>query len=457
MGDKKYLIINTEAFSGKLNSKIATLEDLPLFVKMFIARYKGEITTILDESSFIKTNFAVKETDKSQRTRRIKLLANCTRHRLALTGTFMSKSPVNAYDQVHFLYPDFFNKIFGSMFGFENVFCITVALKNARGRSVIIPKKTYFEIRNQLSRAYKRGGAQLLSMARISISKFHGITIDDIDYIIQNKQYKPFRDVTKLRKLIEPFTFTLKRKDVFDIDKDYYIYNPIKKPVTLSDKAKKIGNELIKVGFTDNLVLGKAAAMELLIRMQDICNGFEPIKNAYINEDGGEEYEISYKPFPENPKLDMLIALLNDIDIANNQCIIWCTRVNAFNSIEEALTKEDISFVSYYGKSSDKEKIDAQEKMLNNDARVFIANPHSASFGLNALRNVPYTIWYCMDSSTEKRYQAMMRVLRGESSHPKFAYEIFVEGSVEERIYEKLSIGMDLLDGDITEDMLNFR
>lgn len=442
----KYLIFPTQDFSGRTDKKTLTFNDLPDFVKLYIKKYNKDVFTVLDESSYIKTNMAVQDHKKSQRTQRIKMLSSHTKERLGMTGTFMSKSPVNAFDQVEFLNPGYF----GEMFSFAETYTITINLRIGRGRRITIPKKDYMEIRRKLSKAFYIGGHMLFSTARVSIMKFYGLSIPEIDHIVANKAYLPFMNMKQLDKSISGFTYKLKRSDVFDIENDYYIYNPIRKPVKLGAKAKKIANELIKVGFTDNLVLGKAAALELLVRLQDICNGFEPIKNV----DTGL---VSYEPLKENPKMDQLMELLDEIDVTNNQVIIWSTRVNAFEEIKQQLEKRDISTVVYYGKASADEKQDAQKQIIDRSAQVFLANPHSAAFGLNALRDIGYVIWYCMDSSVEKRYQATHRVLRGESTTPKFSYEIYVEKSVEERIYESLRVGKDLLDGDVSESTFWFK
>jgi SNF2 family DNA or RNA helicase len=208
--------------------------------------------------------------------------------------------------------------------------------------------------------------------------------------------------------------------------------------VTISKSAKKIANELIDLGFTDQLVLGKAPALELVIRLQDICNGFEPTK-----ED--KDSKVVYRPLADNPKLDELEELLDEIDTENNQVVVWCSRTNAFDSISARLDSMGIAHVRYSGSESKEQKKEAEEKFQSGEARVFLANQASAAFGLNCLKNCSYVIEYCNDASVERHHQAQHRVLRGQSKTPKFAYQIYVKGSVEERVIGALNVGQELL------------
>ena len=101
----KALIVSLESFQKG---------EIPEEVRKYILANNGNIFTILDESSKIKTNNPCKELKKSKRTQAI-LKLNKIGQRCILTGTFMSKSPVNAYDQMNFLCPGFFSE---SMYAF---------------------------------------------------------------------------------------------------------------------------------------------------------------------------------------------------------------------------------------------------------------------------------------------------------------------------------------------------
>lgn len=442
----KYLIIPTQHFSGSLKGqKYVSFSDLPNVVRMFVNYFKYRVFAVLDESSWVKQTQAVSEDKKSQRSRLIKTLSQYTESRAILTGTLKSKSPMNMIDQYKFLDPTLFPE---SMYEFAEHYCIMVSLRTARGRRVIISQKDYAAVRKRMANADRLGGDLQLEAAMCRITNEYGINEKKLKHIMEHRKYTPFINQGELMQRVKDFTMTVERKDVFDISYDKYIYEPIKQSVVLSKGAKKLANELIELGFTDSLVLGKAAALELVMRLQDICNGFEPIKTITPKIVKGVETEVdvvTYRALPENPKLDALEERLEQIDTEQNQVVIFCSRTNAFDSIAQRLESMGLSYVRYSGSESKAEKKGAESKYENGEARVFLANQASAAYGLNCMRNCNYVIEYCNDSSVERHHQAQHRVLRGQSMTPKFAYQIYVKGSVEERVIGALNVGQELI------------
>lgn len=443
----KYLIVPTQHFSGSLKGKkLVEFEDLPVLVQKFIVWARKRIFIIKDEVSWIKTTQPTTEEKKSQRTRLIKSLTPYSEARAILTGTLKSKSPMNIIDPYQFLDRSFFPE---SMYEFAEHYCIMVNLRTARGRRVIISQKDYKAVRKRMTNAWKFGGEAQLELVRRRLNVELGLREDKLDHILTNRQYTPFMHQEELMSRVAECTMTVERGDVFDISYDYYIYNPIKRPVQLGKAVKKIANELIDLGFTDQLVLGKAPALELVIRLQDLCNGFEPIKDE-------ETGTVTYRELAENPKLDELEELLEEIDTEKNQVVVWCARTNAFDSISKMLDKLGIPHVRYSGSESALKKKEAEELFGTGEARVFLANQASAAFGLNCLRDANYAIEYCNDSSVERHHQAQHRVLRGQSKTPKFAYQIYVQNSVEERVITALNVGQELLSSSNTKAVFKF-
>lgn len=444
----KYLIVPTQDFQGAYEGKTPKVTDLPLFVQWFLMHYDGNVQVHLDESSWIKTNSAMAEKKKSNRSAKIKLLGKLAKVKGAYTGTFISKSPVNAFDQVEFLLPGFFSE---GMFAFQERYCVLFNQRVNHGRrgfvrDVITPDK-YHSVRRRLASAYKNGGKERLEITRYKISTDDGISAECLDHIIQHKDYTPFRNLEHLWHRIADFTIKRRRSDVFDISRDHYMYNPIHCPVEISASAKTIGAKLIDVGFTDDFALGKAGKLELIHRLQDLCNGHEPIL-----ADAGKRV-VAHRKLPENPKLDMLMGKLEEIG-DENQVVVFSYRTLALDDIEQALNDAGIAYVRYEG--SDEQKAEAERKIESREARVMIANPSSAAFGLDCLRDINYTIWYCVGPSYETYYQALHRPLRGESTTAKFAYAIYVNNSVESKNWDALALGGDLTDADLTREELLF-
>jgi hypothetical protein len=164
----KWLVINTEAFSrkGLKQKKSVSFDDLPWVVRKFLSVFPQSFI-VLDECSKIKTNTPMKEANKSSRTRTIKLL-NKFGHRCIMTGTLMSKSPLNVVDPYNFLKEGYFPE---SMWALAETYCVMETIRVGRGRRVLISQKDYAMIRTRLKNAFIQGGEMQLEAAKESIFK----------------------------------------------------------------------------------------------------------------------------------------------------------------------------------------------------------------------------------------------------------------------------------------------
>jgi hypothetical protein len=465
--------------------------DLPAVVQRFLSAFPKAFV-ILDESSKIRCNHPAVEAKKSSRTRLIKLLGTYAAEKCILTATLESKSPVNMYDQFNFLKEDYFPE---SMYAFAERYCIMETLRFSQGRRVLITEDDYAKIRRRLIRAWQQGGKEQLSAAMESVFTDHAVSYDKQQHIMEHREYSPFINHHELLERIAPVTLRIKRKDIFDITHDQFVKQPIMRPVELAAEAKRVANELVKLGFTDNFTLGKAPALELLTRIQDVCNGFEPIHAEPIHaeaaraeagqtgeavhaesihaepghaeagrtgeagqaeETGGGDGQgkvITYRPFPENPKLDALMELLEEIDGENNQVVVWSSRKLLIRACADRFTAEGVSYVVYDGSAGKEEKKEAERKFVSGEARVFLANQASGAYGLNCLARCAYAVYICINDSVEQYYQSQHRILRGELKAPKFAYHIYTKGTVEERQQASLARGRELIEEENKPEM----
>ena len=466
--EQKFVIVNTEAFSkqGMKSMKQADLSvrDLPQVVQTFLSCVPDPFI-VLDESSRIKTNTPVSEEKKSTRTRLIKLLNNYG-DRMALTGTLMSKSPLNMIDQYQFLTSDAFQE---GMFAVAERYCVMMTLPTGRRATrVLLPehsgkedKNSWCGLRGRMARAYAVGGKTRLAISMGAISRELGISYENLMWIILHKKYKPFKDVAPLMKRYEYCTAVVSRDEAFDTRLEKYINHPIVRKVKMPEEAKKLYKQLVKLGFTDNLVLGKNAALELSQRLMDVCNGFEPISSCLSCDAEGKQEGIlrntcplhavcklpkaTYEPLKENPKLEAVMELVEEIDPEEHQIVIWACRTNFTELLKQTLEAAGIATCCFSGQQTPKEKKDTREGFMEGRYRVCIANQQSAAYGVNFMKNCDYTIYACSNSSVEYDYQSRHRFLRGATTRLKYAYRIYVEGSVEERIYSALDLGNELI------------
>jgi len=422
----EYLIVSTQTFGlGIKEHKVKGVGLLPLVVQLYLGQHKKNIFCVLDESSWIKANTPGKK-QLSARSLMIGMLGGLVANRAAGTGTMMSKSPMNMYDQYNFLKPGFF---YESRAEFFAKYTITKQYYySGRTATSAINKEEFADIKAYLSNpnwglSEFTGKDKDRDMNKIfTIATKYNITASDVEIIARSDRYWPYRNLDELYSRIEPYTVTVKREDIFDISKDKFVYAPIMKPVHLTAEQIRIYQKLVKDGFSEEFYLGKAQAAELNIRLQDICLGFEPLKD----EDG----VVTYRAFKENPKLEALMDLLDEID-ETEQVVIWCSRTNAIKSIAARLDKEKISYAFYTGAESKEEKSETERLIKEKKVRVFLGNIAAGSFGLNALKDCNYMVWYCTDDSPEKIHQAQHRILRGESKTLKFAYTLLCDKTVE--------------------------
>lgn len=462
---QKFVIVNTEAFSksGLKAKDFVEFEDLPQIVQSFL-RCCPDPFIVLDECSRIKTNTPVAEKKKSTRTRLIKLLS-AYGHRMALTGTLMSKSPLNAVDPYQFLTKDAFDE---GMFAIAERYCVMMTLPTGRRAArVLLPehsgkddRNSWCGLRRRMAKAYAIGGKTRLAISMCKISRELNISYENLWWIITHKKYRPFKDTKSLLKRYEFCTEVVSREEAFDTRLEKYINAPIVRRVKLSEEAKKLYNQLVKLGFTDNIILGKSAALELSQRLMDVCNGFEPISSCLSCEEGAQDGilhntcplhaeckrpKATFEPLKENPKLDAVMELVEEIDPEEHQIVIWACRTNFMELLKKTFDDAGIPACCFSGQQTEKEKKDTREGFSNGQYRICIANQQSAAFGVNFMKNCDYTIYACSNASVEQDYQSRHRFLRGETKRLKYAYRIFVEGSVEERIYSALDLGNELI------------
>ena len=357
----KALIISLESFQKG---------EIPEEVKKYILSQHGRIFTILDESSKIKTNNPCKDSKKSKRTQAI-LRLNKIGHRCILTGTFMSKTPVNAYDQMNFLKDGFFPE---SMYAFAEHYELRRSLPTVRGARITLPERDYINIRKRLLKA--KGNAVALSGAMDSIHSFYSISREDCEYIMNNASYSPFKNVDELWKRIGDNCIHLKKADILDLPPK--IYKTCK--VELTKEQTRLYLQLQNQHCTDHLTVDNG--LKLYLRFQDICNGYEPVETEELNKNG--QHKVELIPLKENPKLDLLEELVDDI--GDNQIVIWCSRSRLLHDAKDSLVKLGYSCGVYDGKVNKQDREKDYDSFREKKIQILFVNKSSGAYGLDGLK-----------------------------------------------------------------------
>ena len=365
----KALIISLESFQKG---------EIPEEVKKYILSQHGRIFTILDESSKIKTNNPCKDSKKSKRTQAI-LRLNKIGHRCILTGTFMSKTPVNAYDQMNFLKDGFFPE---SMYAFAEHYELRRSLPTVRGARITLPERDYINIRKRLLKA--KGNAVALSGAMDSIHSFYSISREDCEYIMNNASYSPFKNVDELWKRIGDNCIHLKKADILDLPPK--IYKTCK--VELTKEQTRLYLQLQNQHCTDHLTVDNG--LKLYLRFQDICNGYEPVETEELNENG--QHKVELIPLKENPKLDLLEELVDAI--GDNQIVIWCSRSRLLHDAKNSLVKLGYSCGVYDGKVNKQDREKDYDSFREKKIQILFVNQSSGAYGLDGLKEADYAMYH---------------------------------------------------------------
>ena len=425
----KALIVSLESFQKG---------EIPEEVRKYILANNGNIFTILDESSKIKTNNPCKESKKSKRTQAI-LKLNKIGQRCILTGTFMSKSPVNAYDQMNFLCPGFFSE---SMYAFAEHYEIRRSLPSVRGARITITQKDYETIRKRLVR-YK-DNPSALSGAMDSIHSFYGISKEDCIHILKNPEYSPYKNMEELWQRIGDTCLKVDRKTSTDLPpKVYKTYD-----ITLTKEQMKLYLQLQNQYCTDNIVVDNG--LKLYLRFQDVCNGYEPIDHGdTIDENGKVRHNIELKPLADNPKLDLLEEVIDDI--GDKQVVVWCSRTKLLYDAEAHMRELGYTTAIYDGKIDKKLREEGYQSFSEGKTQLIFVNQASGAYGLDGLKEADYAVYLCNSYSVEQRAQSENRIYRGEITRSKYIIDIICKGTCEDRVTEALKQGKELLDMGTTD------
>jgi SNF2 family DNA or RNA helicase len=120
---------------------------------------------------------------------------------------------------------------------------------------------------------------------------------------------------------------------------------------------------------------------------------------------------------------------------------VFSARNNFTEAIIKELANRDISVAHYKGSNMEA----AEAQFQSGEAKVFLSNLQPSAYGLNSLAKCKYAIYVCLDYKAEVYYQSKHRLLRGQLTEPKFAYNLYMANTMERRIIDSMQLGLDLI------------
>jgi SNF2 family DNA or RNA helicase len=173
---------------------------------------------------------------------------------------------------------------------------------------------------------------------------------------------------------------------------------------------------------------------EAFVRMRQISSGFLGYKDDLTR---GEVF------FDPNPKLELLISIIQTIDLMEHRVIIFHDFIPTGTMISNELSKLKIPFVRIAGGMRDPEGV--LHSFKSGKVPVLVMSNSAGSFGLN-LQVADYGIVVESPVSVIIRQQIEARFIRQFSTWSNvFLYDLACKGTVDEVILEWARSGKDLL------------
>tara|TARA_R110002110_G_scaffold29161_4_gene104610 strand:+ start:373 stop:1830 length:1458 start_codon:yes stop_codon:yes gene_type:complete len=355
--DLTILVMNVEAFSTVKGSK---------FAAKFVMN--KNVLFAVDESTTIKSPSA-------KRTKNIVRLSKYAKYRRILTGSPVTRSPLDLYTQCEFLDPELLG--FGSFYSF---------------------RARYAEMINRSA-----GGRTF-------------------------KQVIGYKNLDELTESLQKFSSRILKKDCLDLPDKIYITRKIE----LTPEQKKIYEEIKKYAITDlydeqenRQQVSVTSILTKMLRLHQIACG-------YTTADTGDNIEL------KSTRLDELMNILEEVEgkaiiWANYRYDIQ--RIVA----EIKKVYGDDSVGSYYGDTSDDNRILylKQFQDLKSPLRFMVGNTQTGGYGIN-LTAASTVIYYSNNFDLEKRLQSEDRAHRIGQVNKVTYIDIICKGTVDEKIVKAL-------------------
>lgn len=254
---------------------------------------------------------------------------------------------------------------------------------------------------------------------------------------IQQKAVVGFKNIDKLQKRLESFSYRIMKEDCLDLPAKVYMTRNIE----LTKEQKKIYKDMREdcLADCDGQIVSATNIIVKILRLHQIACG-------HVTYDTGVSEDLPNHRISE---------LLNVLDETNGKVIIWAAYrrdiqkiafeiKNATNQDGELKYGED-SVVSFYGDTRDEDRVAAVNEFQdpNSPVRFFVGNPSTGGFGLT-LTEAKTVIYFSNTYNLEHRLQSEDRAHRvGQDSNVTYI-DFVCPDTVDEKILKALKQKKDL-------------
>ncbi len=230
-----------------------------------------------------------------------------------------------------------------------------------------------------------------------------------------------FRALDRLTSDLQRFSFIVKKEDCLDLPPKVYE----KYKVELTAQQSKLYDQLHKTSVAEleaeQFVTARIVLTKLLRLHQLVCG--------HLTDDDGTIHVVP------NNRLSALNTVLEEV---SGPVIVWATYRADIQAIRESLTKRDDGAVAtYYGDTTDKERIDIRQRFQQGAIKYLVANPQTAGYGLT-LTAASNVVYYSNNFDAEKRQQSEDRCHRIGQTRSVTYVDLYCPGTVDEKILKAL-------------------
>lgn len=396
-------------------------------IRDWVLEAEGQAMIILDEAQTIK-NIKAKRTQNIvygfnkvvKRGKAIKSSTPLTAARCVLTGTPVTRSPMDLWTIFEFMQPSYFNM---GYYQFKSTFVMEMNLLSER-HNIRIP------INEQIWRNVKHMSSQ-------DAANCYNISLEDYAYIQSQDSFQgPYKNMDLLKSLVyKPGgAMCVHLTDVIDMPEKTYLQRVIE----MSPKQKQLCKEIQRDLYTQygDHELDVPTILVARLRLAQIASGFISLDP---NEEDPPERDVRWIDGGE-AKMDALVEELASI-VGEGQGAIVITRF----SVEAERLYETLSF-KYPGKvclMTGYHKEGSIEAFQNGDYDIMIANIHLIARGYN-LQRAHYMLFYSNSDSLEDRIQCEGRIYRNGQKNNCIYIDYKMKSSMDENILERLSMKKDV-------------
>jgi SNF2 family DNA or RNA helicase len=372
------LVMNVEALSTKNGAQ---------FAYKFLNTHKTLMA--VDESTTIKNH-------KAKRTEYITLLAKSALYRRILTGSPITKSPLDLYSQCYFLNEN--------LLGFSS----------------------YYTFRSRYADMVER----VFSGRRVKI-------------------IRGYQKLDELSELLESFSYRVLKEDCLDLPPKVYV----KRDVELTDEQLKLYSTMkaIARSYYNGKELTAVNALSQLLRLHQITCG-------HFVSDTGEIQSLKNNRIPEllkileevEGKVIIWATYVNDIKSIYEA-------ISTAKDDEENIMYGEESIVTYYGATDDNVRQDNIKNFQdpNSKVRFFIGNPQTGGYGIT-LTAANTVVYYSNSYDLEKRLQSEDRAHRIGQKKSVTYIDLIAEKTVDEKILNALKNKVDIAATVLNEEIRNW-